>query len=279
MRISFPDVIFNDGEMVIPLEYASVLSGLGRAQYEITTAQMANGIQTKKEAIPTPRIIEIVTRVSRYEGDAMQNYFDGRQDLKILFGQRYIFGSCELSDLEYKHGARQAPTLTVQFVCPDPRFYSVDVFGKNLAGIVPLFGWPWESTVDEGVNFGYLEFSDETFYTNEGHEPVGFRMRFIATRGTASGMTVLHPRTGQFLTVDVTLLQGDELLISTTDEDMDAYLNGVSVFDSITPQSEFWQLQPGDNLIRITAENKTNLDVWLNFQSRYSSALIFPEVT
>ena len=209
--------------------------------------------------------------------DTMQRYFRIASDHVLYIGDRKINCNIKSSTLEWGDGYDNNPTLEIILYCADPYFYDVSDFGKNIAGIQPMFGFPWTATIDEGITFGYRIFSDKTIFENLGDKPVGFRIVITATRGIASNVKFENLNTGDFIRVVSDMEEGDVIEFSTVQKKGEQYIkkNGVDIFANIDRLSDFFLLERGDNFLQYSADSgTTNLDVVLYYTPVYSNGMV-----
>lgn len=215
-------------------------------------------------------------KVSAYLADTMQRYFRVASDHVLYIDERKINCNIKSSTLVWDDGYDNDPVLELILYCPDPYFYDVSDFGQNIAGIQPMFGFPWTATIDDGITFGYRIFSDSTIFANAGDKPVGFRAVITASRGDATNVKFENLVTGDFLRVNVSLAQGDVLEFSTVQKQGEQYIrkNGVDIFADIDRLSDFFLLARGDNYLKYSADTGvTNLDVVLYYTPVYSNGM------
>ncbi len=100
--------------------------------------------------------------------------------------------------------------------------------------------------------------------------PTGLQVQFVATRGTVTNPKITDTRTGRFMRVNVTMAQGDVLLIDTNERHQIITLNGENYYQHVDRRSEPFQLETGSNYLEYDAdENYTNLDVNLYYTPKY----------
>lgn len=105
-----------------------------------------------------------------------------------------------------------------------------------------------EGTITNGGNFG-------TF-------PV------ITITGSGENPTITNVTTNQSLTINVTLVEGDELIIDC--ENGTVTLNGDDALAYLSSSSQFLQLASGDNTIQVTDDSEDSLDIDVEFSYRYA---------
>ena len=223
------------------------------------------------------RVISIKVKIDNANGDMLQRYFASKREHTLYIGKRKINCVCELSKIarEQRGNLYEIPVLILQFYCSDPYFYDVYDFGKNLAGIQPMFGFPWSSTATDGFSTGYRIYNSRTVFQNKGDANVGFKIIFKAIKGIAKNIRFTHLGTGEFVEILTDMEQGDKLEISTIEGSKYVKLNKQDIFNSINRKSTFFNISTGDNLLEYSAEEgQTNLDVILYYVPKYTNGLV-----
>lgn len=220
--------------------------------------------------------INIKVKITNDKADYLQRYFAAGSEHILYVGHRKIKCCTELSKIERDRGnLHSAPVLILQMYAPDPYFYDVYDFGKNLAGIQPMFGFPWSATTQDGFATGYRIFHDKTIFENKGDVDVGIKVIFKAARGTAENVRFTNLDTSEFVEVITSMELKDTLEISTVTGDKYIRLNGVDIFNTVNRKSKFFALAVGNNLLKYSAHTgETNLDVYLYYVPKYTNGLV-----
>lgn len=275
--LDFDHTIYFEGDKILQA------SGLS----EISTTYNTTGNASSNGSIiigrnTDSRSIVLVCSIGKKNADYIMRYFKPQNKFVLYVGDRKINCVCELSKLSYDDGYYLDPYITLELFCPDPYFYDTSDFGKNIAGIMPMFGFPWRVTKASGITFGYRIFSDRTIFSNKGDAPVGLKIIFVAARGYAENISIENLRTGQFVKVNLNLNKGDKLEISTVTgkNPSEIYIkkNGENAFSHIDRLSDFFTLDIGDNLLKYDAETgSTNLDAYLYYTPVYVNGEVVEE--
>lgn len=270
-EISFDGLQTFSGSKIIDVD------GLASFKSDLETVKNASGngeIVVGRTALP--RDIKLIVQVPKSISDETLRYFQYEKNLVLYIDKRKINCIVEKADLDYKFGFYVDPILTLNLYCPDPYFYDISDFGQNIAGIQPVFGFPWKATLANGITMGYFMFSDSTIFENKGDRKVGLKVIFKADRGDATNIQFTNLKTGQFIKLNnIRLNKGDILEISTIQGSKHILKNGINVYGNIDRLSDFFSLDIGDNLLQYDAETgKTNLDVYLYYTPVYSNGLV-----
>ncbi|WP_137744833.1 phage distal tail protein [Robertmurraya siralis] len=160
----------------------------------------------------------------------------------------------------------------LQFVATDPFIYTKNEKMVDIAFWVSAFEFPLEIP-EEGIEMGYREPSLIANVFNDGQESTGMMIRFKAL-GTLRNPSLINVNTYETLKLNTTMQGGDVIWVSTYQRRKSVTLirNGVStnIFNSLTLDSKFLQLNVGDNLFRYDVEEGPieNLEVSMRFAAR-----------
>lgn len=242
-----------------------------KKEYETVESAMGYGVIVVGEYMPA-RDMTLKARIPQKGADEMHRYYGRNTDQVLIVGDRKINIKIESVDLDRKNMYND-PVLVIEMTAPDPYFYDVSDFGKNIAGSVPLFGFPWEATVDEGLSFGYKEFNDTTIFSNDGDAPIGAKFK-VEALGKVVNFKIENLKTGQYVKIIKEMAMGDVLEISTVSPKPYIKLNGENVFRDIDKLSNFFKLDMGDNYIKYSAEEGvTEMNVYMYYSAPYASGL------
>lgn len=268
--IKIGDIYFSGYDII---EY----SGLQEisVEYEMTENAVGNGTIITGWYMPE-REITLTARVPKMNAESVFRYFKGNKNYVLTIGERKINVVMQNVKLDWTLTFYNDPRIELSLIAPDPYFYDVSDFGKDIAGIIPQFGFPWTYSPDNPVKFGYREFTDQTIFENDGDDEVGLKLR-IEAYGVVKGVKFENLRTGQYIKINQDLSQGDILEISTVSNPSETpyiRLNGVDIFDKIDRMSDFFKLAVGDNFLKYSAdEGVTEMNVYLYYSPKYSSGL------
>lgn len=159
----------------------------------------------------------------------------------------------------------------LQFSANDPFFYAKDEQKVDIALWVGAFEFPLEIP-EEGIEMGYRAPSLIVNVLNDGQESTGMLIRFKAL-GTLTNPSLINVNTYDELKLNSTMTAGDIVEISTYKRRKSVTLirNGLktNIFNSLDINSNFLQLEIGDNLFRYNADSGLdNLEVSMTFTPR-----------
>lgn len=172
-------------------------------------------------------------------------------------------------------------SFTWTILCDQPYFLSEDDFGKDVAALMPKFGFPFHSVIDvegdamgvvypRGYITGKYQFENVVSLKNNGDTDTNIRVRIKATGD------VVNPEIDngkKFVRYLGTLHKDDILDIDFTQRPPTVELNGKSVIHKTDRESSYvgFELKVGVNKIRYRAENgDTNMSVSVYYNQMYT---------
>jgi hypothetical protein len=159
-------------------------------------------------------------------------------------------------------------SLEVKMVAPDPFFRSMDEFGKDIANIIGLFGFPYVSIMDKGFRIGYYEFADNLVIENDGDADTDFRVRIVATGDVTNPKISCN---GQFAQYTGTMAEGDVLIFDFQEHKVTK--NGANVIASLSDNSTLTKMSlvTGSNTIKYEAEiGGSMMNVYVYFNKKFN---------
>ncbi|MGO5053649.1 phage distal tail protein [Lachnospiraceae bacterium LCP25S3_G4] len=153
------------------------------------------------------------------------------------------------------------------FLCLNPYFQSMDNFGKNIAAITPMSGFPYMSIIGKGFNVGIYNFANIVDISNDGDVETFCKAVF-----TSKGQ-VVNPKlvkNGKYVRVLDTLVANDVVIMDFVNNNITK--NGVKSTRLLDRSSQFtsMQLDVGDNKISFGADSgDSNLDVTIYYNQQY----------
>lgn len=205
--------------------------------------------------VGTPTIEEI--RQSSY------TYFPIKKRVKLeIFSDRRkceIYGYIEHNEIDIF--SRDEGSV-ISIMCPDPYFYSIED-GENTTifySVVDQFTFPFsnESTTQSLIIMGAVTNQQEANVIYKGDANIGVTMDFYA-RGDVSNISIYNMVTREEMHLDIELIAGDELFVSTNkgSKSITLFRDGV-YFNALVAldinNSVWFQLSKGDNLFSYEAE-------------------------
>ena len=123
------------------------------------------------------------------------------------------------------------------------------------------------------IPFSNILTDQEKTVLNDGDVETGMVIVFRA-RGSVTNPVIYNLETNELFKVNITMSEGDEIQINTIKKQKAVVLisNGVttSIIGSLTSNSTWLQLMPGDNTFTVTADvNPQNLDAYCTVTNQY----------
>lgn len=299
MKVTIKNLFY--GTMVTlsddPTEFVYVLEEVdwGNATANFTEASNAKGYGTKitytaytmrDMAITGWLVAEETDLVNGWKTvedlkDKLNRLINPSHDLEVIC-KKYKIKCRAATSIKYSVDYRYNNEILVKFVIdlrasyPFFTYVNPDVITDSHVEGGLMF--PWEIPLDEGGDmFGFVPENNLTFIKNMGDIDAGFLLVCTAKWGDARDIEVINNRTGQFISIDIDLIEGDILKISTVTQDKFATLEREGVVEDITKYvlrgSEFWQLSPGNNDISIRMVNSTNMFYELTYVPGFMEVL------
>lgn len=161
-------------------------------------------------------------------------------------------------------------TCQINFLCADPFWYStLEEFYNFNAPYVPLFEFPFFSDLDNEIEFGMEQEDTTIFNSGTVYTPL-----IIEFDGGIKNATLTNMTTGEYITINKELLEGEILVVDTSFGKRKIRIHRVdgteeNGFKYMTLDSKFLQLQEGTNHIKYVAESFGNVTVRLKWRTRY----------
>ena len=251
------DFSFDSGFVV------ETFDAFGGLDTEFTTAANANGYGDKVESYKVrPMNITVSgTIVGRATEKRQMMYraFAPMQPAKLVFdGQWYMDVFLKKSPTIEPFSLN--PKFSFMLYAPVPYWRNSGGTTAVLNGVSGLFSFPvlW----GDGIQFSTMR-SGTANVINDGDAPCAWEMSIVAGEKMVNP-TVTKTATGEFIRVNTTITAGQQLLLSTTGDEMNATVihedgTAVSLFDAIDIDSTRFALTVGDNMLTITPESEKAL--------------------
>ncbi|WP_050608226.1 phage tail family protein [Clostridium niameyense] len=220
-------------------------------------------------------------------GDTMEDMYAKRQKLCSIFNPKlkgkliYINNAaehtvdCTVADSPaFKEQIVNAQEFLIQLYCPNPFWMDLHEAKEEIALWVGDFHFPLIIPQETGIIMGHRISNLIVNAKNKGDVECGMRIEFKAL-ATVVNPSLYDVYTQKFIKVKRTLNVGDKLVINTSFGNKRVEMvksNGtkINVFNYIDLESEFLQLNVGDNLLRYDAEKGIdNLEMALYYKPLY----------
>lgn len=162
--------------------------------------------------------------------------------------------------------------LNMQFtvLCPQPYLLSVDDFSKNIAEVVPRFGFPYVSFVEKGFIFSEYKFAKEVYIDNDGDVETYCKV-VIHAKGDVKNPII--KKDDKFIKLLDTLKNGDVVVMDLVSQPVKITKNDENIIRLIDRKSSFTDIkfEVGNNVISFDAETgSSKIDVIIYFNKRYT---------
>lgn len=162
-----------------------------------------------------------------------------------------------------KHFAKKQ-TVSVSIWCPFPFFMKREQASSEMSNVVKMFHFPFASTADKDIVFGYLDEISNVEITNEGALQTGLIID-IHARGEAESVKIFNYETGEYIGIDFNFMAGDLVTIDTRPgfKTIELFRGGVetNIFNSLMDGSTWLQLAVGGGVFtyEVTGGLRQNL--------------------
>lgn len=163
-------------------------------------------------------------------------------------------------------------TGTLSLLCPSPYWEDLEQIRNDIAAWIAAFEFPFEP-LESGTEMGYRQLSLVVNVFNAGNVALGMKVKFKAL-GSVLNPSLYDIYKKELLKLDFEMQAGDEITISTLfgKKKIELSRDGlvINIINKLNIESEWLQLQTGDNLIRYDAdENIDNLEVSIYYTQSY----------
>ncbi len=149
----------------------------------------------------------------------------------------------------------------------EPYFSDAKNSGNYLTLINPQFTFPLGICPTKIM--GYRVFKPVIPLVNDGDKETGIEMIITAKRGKMDNIKLIL-NNNEYIKVNTTLEQWDELRINTNPRKKSVKLNGVNIINKIDRNSTFFSLKIGKNILKYECDNGgTNIDIDVQFYRKY----------
>lgn len=173
---------------------------------------------------------------------------------------------CSVQDITFQKNVGLMQRFLIQFLCPNPFWMDIYTRKEEIALWIGDFEFPLQIPIDEGIEMGHRQSNLIVNISNVGDVECGMKIQFRAL-ATVVNPSLFNVNSRQYIKVNRTLKAGELLEITTEFANKRIEMvkeNGLkeNVYHWIDVDSEFLQLDRGDNLFRYDAESGIdNLEV------------------
>nr|DAW56627.1 MAG TPA: tail protein [Bacteriophage sp.] len=166
--------------------------------------------------------------------------------------------------------------VTIQFSmhCSQPYWEDIEESSLDISEVFDLFYFTdYEDDMlyfpEEGIPFGEYDTNRTRVLQNDGDVAVGLKIHIVAL-GTVTN-PVIYNENGDFIGVDITMDNNDEIVITTGKGEKTIELNGENIVSKIREGSTWLQLNVGENEFTIDSLDGTEENMYfvLSYKRRY----------
>lgn len=252
------------------------IQGIEASSYTInTTASEQDGASVTSVKVE-PREITITGDIEKNENelanrDYLIRFFNPKQT-----GEMYITRNSVNRKIQYRVSSLDFTTNKmyerIQFILnlestEEPYFSDAKNRGNYLTAISPQFTFPL--VINPTKIMGYKTFKPVMPLVNDGDKETGIEIVAIAKRGKVDNLKFIL-NNNQYIKVNATLKEWDELRINTNPRKKSVALNGENIINKIDRNSTFFSLKIGKNILKYECDNGgTNIDINVLFYRKY----------
>lgn len=184
-----------------------------------------------------------------------------------------VFVDGYVEDVDFSYWAMKN-ICTVSVLCPFPYFKSAQEIINDLSSIVPMFHFPFYSTVSKEITFGYIDIYTEVTVENHGSVETGLIFELYA-KNTVTKPKIIEYQTSKYFQINTTMQAGDLITVNTMQGEKTVKLlrNGIetNIFNLLDKNSTWLQLSMNDDVFVYEVETGTvaNLDVTIKHYDLY----------
>lgn len=254
----------NDNHWKIP---SNGLEGFGSFNNDISIVDNAvgdGGVITSHRVSQKDRTITAKSdnvHLAEILRDEATSFFNPKMTYKVYLTYmgrtRWAEGRIEKFHLSTGN-IHQPMTLTVTFLFADPYLKSKEDFGKDIASISPLAGFPYLCTAAQGAPTGMFNFASEVNLSNDGDVEAYCKVVITANGEVVNPKIIIN---GHYVRVLDTLRIGDVIVMDFAANPPTVRKNGVNHIGRCDRTSEFDQmgLVIGESKLQYDADNGSNM--------------------
>ena len=260
------------------------LEGFGSYENDITTVDNAvgdGGIIASERIAPKDRLIKAVSRnpiLNEVIRKSAISFFNPKFDYKMYITYMGITRWCECRIYKFyiSSGNIHKPMdMAITILSPDPYLKSYDNFGKNIASVVGMCGFPYLCSktdgTPKGITGGKFNFAKKVLLDNDGDVDTYCKAVIKASGEVTNPKITINDN---YIRVIDDMVANDVIIIDFTQNPPTVKKNGVNYIGHCDRTSAFddMQLPIGSSEISFDADNGSNLmDVSIYYNKLYSA--------
>lgn len=220
------------------------------------------------------------TRYAQEERDILHQLFKQDDVGTLIYEENGVKRKADYV-VEYIRPIAGKPMFTISLKCEDSAFYDINEYTATMATWVPKFEFSHEFSADKEEFASRESVALRNIRNDTALEKIGLNIT-ITANGEIRNPSLTHVEKDEHIAIGsdnypLVMEFGDKIIITTTDGNKHVYLvhSGiqVEVNEYLTDDSEFIQLQRGDNHIGYGANSGSeNMSVVIKYRLKYASA-------
>lgn len=246
------------------------IQGIEASNYTInTSSSQYDGADIDSKKVE-PREITITGDIKKNENELINRDFLIRFFNPKVSGVMYITRNHIKRKIEYEVEDVEFPTnkmshyiqFTIILNCvKNPYFSDQKTVGGRLTAISPQFTFPLVILKNRPKIMGYKTYDPIMPIINDGDKEIGMEIIAVAKRGKVDNLKIIL-NNKEYIKVNVSLAQGDELRINTNPKKKSVLLNNKNIINKIDRNSTFFYLKKGKNILSYECDNgETNIEI------------------
>lgn len=267
----------NDNYWKIP---SNGLEGFGSFNNDISIVDNAigdGGVITSHRVSQKDRTIRAISR-NVHMAEILRNeavsFFNPKMVYKVYLTYmgktRWAEGNIEKFDISTGN-IHQPMELMVTFLFADPYLKSYEDFGKDIASISAMAGFPYLCTAEQGSPTGMFNFASTVNLSNDGDVDAYCKVVIAASGSVTNPKIIIN---GHYVRVIDVMKDGDTIIMDFASNPPTVRKNGINYIGHCDRTSEFDKmgLLVGDSLLQYDADNGTDfLSVSVYYNKLYSA--------
>lgn len=207
----------------------------------------------------------------------MLSYFNVKDTFKVCvtYGVKEVFAEGVIYKLncDTRHLDRGYISLTITFMFASPFWKTIDNFGKNIASLIPMTGFPYLcNPATGGTTGGIFNFAQQVKITNNGDVDTECKVIIDCVGGS-----VINPKiiiNNEYVRVLDTMVDEDQIVMDFAAFPPKVLKNGSNFIGHCDRTSAFDEmiLRRGSNLIRYDADNgSSHMNVTVYYYKQYGA--------
>lgn len=275
------ELVFESNKKILKINSESDIhlidiQGIESSSYSINKTNSEQDGATLTSVKIEPREITITGDIEKNikedeNRDFLLRFFNPKQK-----GIMYITRNNISRKIQYQVSSLDFPTnklyeyidFTLVLECiEEPYFSDAKNSGNYLTLISPQFTFPL--AISPTKSMGYKTYKPVMPLVNDGDKETGIEIIVTAKRGKMNNIKFTL-NNNEYMKINITLEQWDELIINTNPRKKSITLNGVNIINKIDRNSSFFSLKIGKNILKYECDDgSTNIDIDVQFYRKY----------